>query len=174
MMKQQTYTYNPSRPLMESTELLAVGRYLATLGFLKSAHIGKAYDYNYSVAVKAYQKSKGLNADGQLTENLIKQLEADCSAKLAHTTPPNSQTNRSTDVNLFIEDSFFSEQRESVLRNGGYSIVMVIGDDHQYTKTITGVRMRSKTIQVDGSGNPIMETYEFIAKDLKENTEPTD
>lgn len=174
-MSQRNYTYNPSQPLMESDDLIIIGRQLASLGFLKSSQIGTFYDYNYWTAVKSYQKSKGLSADGRLTESLIQQLEDDYAEVIAQTVSSSrSRSGSDEKKELFIEDSFFGETKETTLRSGGYSIVLIVGDDNQYKRTLTDVRMRSKTIQVDASGNPVTESYEFIAKDLKENTEPTD
>ena len=34
--------------------------------------------------------------------------------------------------------------------------------------------MRSVSVEVDTSGNPISETYEFIARDIKESDEISD
>ena len=68
---------------------------------------------------------------------------------------------------------FFSEQNSKQFRQNKRDIRIVLGDG-TVTKVIKEVYMRSVGTDVDASGNPISETYEFIAKDITETDNPED
>lgn len=70
-------------------------------------------------------------------------------------------------------DSFFADERFKMFRRNHKDIKIVFGNG-SVTKTIKDVFMRSVTVEVDTSGNPISEVYEFIARDIKESDELSD
>ena len=183
---EKKYKYRPTGELDESEELIEVGKQLSVLGYMDPILISRYYTINYHYSVKKFQRANYLSANGILSETLQHTIytryqehiakygdEVDSSVSAGEHGNANAEPFASEE-NQYIEESFFSTKKDSTLRRNGYNIVVQIGDYDQYVKAITGVRLRSKTIQFDASGQAIAETYEFIAKDLKENTEPTD
>lgn len=65
-------------------------------------------------------------------------------------------------------DPFFLNNSSKVYRKNHKDIVISLGNGAN-TKVIKDVFMRSVSVQVDTSGNPISETYNFIARDIKES-----
>ena len=70
-------------------------------------------------------------------------------------------------------NSFFKEDNLKLHRQNRKDIKIVFGSN-SITKTIKDVFMRSVSVEVDTSGNPISEIYEFIARDVQESDEITD
>lgn len=70
-------------------------------------------------------------------------------------------------------NSFFDSEKNKTHRKNHKDIVIQFGNK-SITKTIKDVFMRSVTVEVDTSGNPIFEIYEFIARDIKESDEASD
>lgn len=70
-------------------------------------------------------------------------------------------------------NSFFEDDKLKIHRRNRKDIKIVFGNK-SITKTIKDVFMRSVSVEVDTSGNPISEIYEFIARDVKESDEITD
>ena len=70
-------------------------------------------------------------------------------------------------------DPFFLSNSEKIARRNHKDIVISIGNGAN-KKTIKDVFMRSVSVQVDTSGNPISEVYSFIARDIKESDAPED
>lgn len=70
-------------------------------------------------------------------------------------------------------NSFFEDDKLKIHRRNRKDIKIVFGNK-SITKTIKDVFMRSVSVEVDTSGNPISEIYEFIARDIKESDEITD
>lgn len=64
--------------------------------------------------------------------------------------------------------TFFSSQNSSTTRKSNYDITVVYGANGQFAKKILGVVHRSRTQQVDSSGEAIFDVIEFIAKDIIE------
>ena len=52
--------------------------------------------------------------------------------------------------------------------------IKIVFGNKSITKTIKDVFMRSVSVEVDTSGNPVSEVYEFIARDVKESDEIND
>lgn len=69
--------------------------------------------------------------------------------------------------------SFFSEQNSKQFRQNKRDIRILLGDG-TIAKVIKDVYMRSLSVEVDASGNPISETYEFIARDVCESDNEED
>jgi hypothetical protein len=55
-----------------------------------------------------------------------------------------------------------------------YKDIKIVFGNNTVVKTIKNVFMRSVSVEVDTSGNPISETYEFIAQDIVESDEIMD
>ena len=70
-------------------------------------------------------------------------------------------------------DPFFLTNSEKISRRNHKDIIISIGNGAN-VKTIKDVFMRSVSVQVDTSGNPISEVYNFIARDIKESDAPED
>ena len=70
-------------------------------------------------------------------------------------------------------ESFFSKDRYKTFRRNSKDIKIIFGNG-SIVKTIKNVFMRSVNVEVDTSGNPISEVYEFIAQDVKESDEISD
>lgn len=70
-------------------------------------------------------------------------------------------------------DSFFSKNNTKNARKNNKDIIIKLGND-TVIKTIHNVYMRGVSTEYDTSGNPISETYEFIAQDLTESDEVKD
>lgn len=68
---------------------------------------------------------------------------------------------------------FFSDSNTKSHRRNGKDIKIIFGNN-SVTKTLKNVFMRSVSVEVDTSGNPISEVYEFIAQDVIESDESTD
>lgn len=62
----------------------------------------------------------------------------------------------------------FNEYNSEQLRKTGFDIKISFGANSSMNKTIKKVYMRSSSIEVDASGNPIYQTFDFIAQDLLE------
>ena len=70
-------------------------------------------------------------------------------------------------------DPFFLNTSGKVYRKNHKDIIISLGNDAN-VKIIKDVFMRSVSVQVDTSGNPISEVYNFIARDIKESDAPED
>lgn len=70
-------------------------------------------------------------------------------------------------------DPFFSTERMKQHRQNKKDIKIVFGKS-SIVKTIKDVHMRSVSVEVDTSGNPISEIYEFVARDIVESDEISD
>lgn len=70
-------------------------------------------------------------------------------------------------------NSFFGEDKYKMHRRNRQNIEIVFGRG-SIKKTIVDVFIRSVSVEVDTSGNPISEVYEFIARDIKESDELSD
>ena len=70
-------------------------------------------------------------------------------------------------------DPFFLNSSGKVYRKNHKDIIISLGNDAN-VKIIKDVFMRSVSVQVDTSGNPISEVYSFIARDIKESDAPED
>ena len=69
--------------------------------------------------------------------------------------------------------SYFKPSNEKTFRKSRGDIKIVFGDN-TLTKSVHDVFIRSQSVEVDTSGNPIYEVYEFIARDVTESDEPKD
>jgi hypothetical protein len=82
--------------------------------------------------------------------------------------------NNEVDANLNAHyDPFFLNSSGKIYRKNHKDIIISLGNGAN-VKTIKDVFMRSVSVQVDTSGNPISEVYNFIARDIKESDAPED
>lgn len=85
-----------------------------------------------------------------------------------------SKSEMNINVNGFRYDNsdkygtFFDSRNSSETRNSGYDITIVYGANSQLAKKIVDIRPRSKSQQIDSSGEAIYDVIEFIAKDVIE------
>lgn len=70
-------------------------------------------------------------------------------------------------------NTYFNEENYKLFRKNRQNIRIVFGNS-TITKTIVDCFIRSQSVEVDTSGNPIFEVYEFIARDIKESDEFND
>lgn len=182
---EKKYEYKPAGMLCEDDEIIKIGQMLSTLGYLESKYISRYYTIQYHYAIRKFQRDNKMPASGVCDNNIkgiilaqydrhLKEHGDQADSTVSSGGHSNSNVAYPVEENQYLEESFFSTKREETLRRNNYNIVIQIGDYDQHVKAITGVRLRSKTVQLDASGQPISESFEFIAKDLKENTEPTD
>ena len=126
-----------------------------------------------------YQKKYGLKQTGILDDELLRDIykRANDNANNEITDEEENSTssndsnynyNTSTDAYDAHYDPFFLNNSDKIYRKNHKDIVISLGDGAN-TKLIKDVFMRSVSVQVDTSGNPISETYNFIARDIKES-----
>jgi hypothetical protein len=120
-----------------------------------------------------FQKQNNLDATGILTDDLLKFIVN----KAQNTTEDEvTEDNNSNNNNASIEsaiydahyDPFFLNNSSKIYRKNHKDIIISLGDN-DHIKIIKDVFMRSVSVQVDTSGNPISEVYNFIARDIKES-----
>lgn len=122
-----------------------------------------------------YQKKFGLPHTGVLDDNLLhdiyKRANSGASNEINGSSNGSDDDDNdfaSSDVYDAHYDPFFLNNSSKVYRKNHKDIIISFGDGAN-TKTIKDVFMRSVSVQVDTSGNPISETYNFIARDIKES-----
>ena len=134
------------------------------------------YDYDVANAVAEFQASIGATPTGILTTSLLQSmiLYAD---KVKDEIESGEEVTSGTTVDNLLQSphygSFFDDDNYKTHRRNGKDIKIVFGNN-SITKTIKNVFMRSVTVEVDTSGNPISEVYEFIAQDVTESDEMND
>lgn len=127
-------------------------------------------------ALKSAQIKLGLTPTGILTNTIWSTM-----VYFVETTMSDTISDDSTSENSSSEDestsphynSFFGADNYKIHRRNNKDIKIVFGNN-SVTKTIKNVFMRGVTVEVDTSGNPISEIYEFIAQDITESDEMSD
>lgn len=122
-----------------------------------------------------YQKKYGLKQTGVLDDELLHDIYNRAKALANNEVTEDSQSDDEEDNNFSNSDvydahydPFFLNNSDKVFRKNHKDIIISLGDNAN-TKIIKDVFMRSVSVQVDTSGNPISETYNFIARDIKES-----
>lgn len=126
--------------------------------------------------VFAYQKKYNLPQTGFVDDNLLKDIytrafemaNSEIEDDDAYNTDTASEELPESDVYDAHYDPFFLNNSSKVYRKNHKDIVISLGNGAN-VKVIKDVFMRSVSVQVDTSGNPISETYNFIARDIKES-----
>lgn len=146
------------------------------------------YDPSVALAVKAFKiKYMGIKGDTIINDEFIQALKAEANNVANETIIPDNigEEGDAYEDYAYSSDSsgtnnsgahygqFFSEQNSKQFRQNKRDIRIVLGNG-TVTKIIKEVYMRSVGTEVDASGNPIAETYEFIARDIIETDNPED
>lgn len=137
--------------------------------------ITDTFDDSLERAVKEFQKKVDITQTGILTTAVLQSMIL-YSEKMSDTVTDDGSNDSSTYGSLSESphyNSFFDDDRFKMHRRNHKDIVIQFGNK-SITKTIKDVFMRSVSVEVDTSGNPISETYEFIARDIKESDEISD
>lgn len=133
------------------------------------------YDDTIANAVTQFQQLVGINATGILTTSTLQAMILYANKMSDIVEDDGDDTNDI--INTLSEsphyDSFFDDDNLKMHRRNHKDIKIVFGNK-SITKTIKDVFMRSVTVEVDTSGNPISEIYEFVARDVIESDEITD
>ncbi len=131
------------------------------------------YGVIFQMAVIEFQEQQGLSASGIIDDATLAELLSNSGSDIVYTdTESSSDVEEDTEINPHY-DSYFDENNTKVLRRNKQDISINIGNG-AIIKTIHDVYLRSVGLEVDTSGNPIYETYEFIAKDVTETDETND
>lgn len=133
------------------------------------------YDETVEDAVRQFQDMVGMRGTGILNDNTLQAMiyYADRISDIVE-----ESIDEEDGVNTKASDSphynsFFDTDKYKLHRRNHKDIKIVLGNN-SVVKTIKDVFMRSVTVEVDTSGNPISEVYEFIARDIKESDEISD
>ena len=122
--------------------------------------------------VLAYQKKFGLAETGYVDDDLLHDIYKRATQTTnSEITSDDDNYDYETEVEEAYDahyDPFFLNNSDKIYRKNHKDIIISFGNGAN-TKTIKDVFMRSMSVQVDTSGNPISEVYNFIARDIKES-----
>lgn len=137
--------------------------------------LGQSFNLEMEQAVQLFQTKIGKTPTGILDnttwQSMILYSQKYSDAVTDYITEEAITTGEASDSPHFT--SFFNESNMKTHRRNHKDIKIVFGNN-TITKTIKNVFMRSVSVEVDTSGNPISETYEFIAQDITESDETMD
>lgn len=133
------------------------------------------YDETVENAVSEFQQIVDMDNTGILTTDTLQAMivYADKMNDTIESSEEESEVTNTETSNSPHYNSFFNEENYKIHRLNHKDIKIVFGNK-SITKTIKDVFMRSVSVEVDTSGNPISEIYEFIARDIKESDEIND
>lgn len=143
------------------------------------------YTLEIKNAIQKFQESEPKlakrNATGTLNDNTLKYLykaaQEAAPSNIGGDSDDNSNDTNGSDTSsadiIAHYDSYFDQRNQKRFRKNRSDIKIILGDG-TITKTIKDVYMRSVSVEVDASGNPISEVYEFVARDVIETDEPLD
>ena len=134
-----------------------------------------AYDNVVADAVSQFQQNVGMTPTGILTTGTWQSMiiYADKMNDIVEDDSANDD-NYNDDLSESPHyNSFFDDENYKMHRRNHKDIRIVFGNN-SITKIIKDVFMRSVSVEVDTSGNPISEVYEFIARDIVESDEISD
>lgn len=134
------------------------------------------YNIDMENAVIEFQKDNSLKETGTINSETLKLLVEKAERKASDTiTAEDDEEDISEEIESSSPhyNSFFSSDNIKDVRKNNQDIIISLGNN-TITKTIHNVYMRGVSVEYDTSGNPISETYEFIAQDLTESDEPKD
>lgn len=139
--------------------------------------VPRTNEYNEAVAdgVFRFQESAKLSMSGVLDTNTFQALilYADKISDVVENEEEATIENIDLESDSPHYNSFFDGDKYKMHRKNHKDIKISFGDN-SITKTIKNVFMLSVSIEVDTSGNPISEVYEFIAQDVVESDEISD
>ena len=167
-------SYNSASPIIKGNFVLEVCSLLERCGFnIKSTN---KYDDTVANMVSQFQQVSGMAVTGILNTSTYQAMVLYADKNMSDEITDDST--KTTSSNLDESDSphyesFFAQDRYKMFRRNHKDIKIIFGKG-SITKTIKDVFMRSVSVEVDTSGNPISEMYEFIARDVKESDEISD
>lgn len=128
---------------------------------------------SFQKVIKNVQKTFGMPETGVLDDNLLhyiyqKSQELDSDEIDDDSEEEDQNYWDETLVNNPHYDPYFINNSSKDARRNHKDIIIAFGDGSN-RKIIKDVFMRSESIQVDTSGNPISEVYTFVARDVKES-----
>lgn len=133
------------------------------------------YNDTMVAGVSRFQDMVGMTATGILTTSTLQAMimYAD---KMSDIIEGDEETTDGVVQELMESphyNSYFNDEKYKMHRRNHKDIKIVFGNK-SITKTIKDVFMMSVSVEVDTSGNPISEIYEFIARDVVESDEISD
>lgn len=159
---------NLSSPMISDNVKLIQSK-LVILNLLRRTDVDGYFGVDTEKAVKSFQKRIGLNSNGIVDKTTWDKLFENSIAEDV-ATESNNNTSESSGVGSNNNSSFFNSSRKQSLRKNGNDIIIKFGNEHRI-KTLKQVVYRSKSVIINAGGEPIAETYDFIAKDLIESEE---
>lgn len=150
---------------------------LYRLGYLKSTGIDGLYGPITTSAMKKFQSDHGLSATGKAdAKSKSKLIELTTKYTPDYDSGTGSEYREAVKKDIRFEEpvpiseenlnAFFD--RNKILRKANIPITIEYGPNKKQRKTITSVFFRSLGQQLDGSGNPVYDTIEFIGRDIEE------
>lgn len=133
------------------------------------------YDENVSSAVFKFQQEYGLNATGNLNTQTLQAIiyQADKMSDTVEDDEESADDTTEEKSELPKYNSFFDNDKYKMHRRNNKDIKIVFGNN-SITKTIKNVFMMDVSLEVDTSGNPVSEIYQFVAQDIVESDEIDD
>lgn len=128
---------------------------------------------SFQKVIKNVQKTFGMPETGVLDDNLLHYIYQKSQELDSDEIEDDS---KEEDENYWDEtlvgnphyDPYFINNSSKDARRNHKDIIIAFGDGSN-RKIIKDVFMRSESVQVDTSGNPISEVYTFVARDVKES-----
>jgi len=134
------------------------------------------YDETVADGVAQFQAMMGLPVTGILTTSVWQSMIL-YTSRLQDAIESDGDEQEDPTIDDLTEsphyNAFFDDRNFKVHRKNHKDIKIVFGNK-SITKTIKNVFMRSVSVEVDTSGNPVSEIYEFIAQDVVESDEISD
>lgn len=167
-------SYNSASPMIKGSFVLEVCHLLERCGF----NVNNTDEYNDEIAnlVGQFQHISGMSSNGILNTDTYQAMILYADKLMNDEIDDDSTGTTSSNLdesNSPHYESFFAQDRYKMFRRNRKDIKIIFGSG-SIVKTIKDVFMRSVSVSVDTSGNPISETYEFIARDIKESDEISD
>ena len=137
--------------------------------------LGDGYDLNLEEAVMEFQKRNNMTMTGIL-DNVTWQTMIMYSRRHPDIIPqeankkeePEEQESKLRHYNSYFNTENYKQHRQNM------KDIKIVFGNNSITKVIKNVFMRSVSVEVDTSGNPVSEVYEFIAEDIYESDEIND
>ena len=165
--------YNSAGTLITGNFMYSVCDLINKCGI--NLRVTSTYDDTVETAVAEFQGMVGMSTTGILTTNTWQAMivYADKMSDVVVDDDDSDDTIEDTTSDSPHYNSFFEDDNYKMHRRNRKDIKIVFGNK-SITKVIKDVFMRSVSVEVDTSGNPISEIYEFIARDVTESDEISD
>ena len=176
-----TLKYNSSKDNYSGPLVKAIVDMIAKTGCDVTNTQVSAVGSTFKNIILNYQRKFKLKETGVVDDNLLHDIYNRSIKTMNDNIEPNNnidnQQNDTDNDDLDVYDAhydpFFLNKSKKVYRKNHKDIVISFGNGAN-VKRIKDVFMRSVSVQVDTSGNPISEIYSFIARDIKESDAPED